>query len=618
MRSQITIAFLFLFIFIFQQVGAQGIDDAKTRLKAIHHQPASIQKDSALTYEYDYIAEASSGQQDSVAALYIDSLKRLNAISTWKKTEGLYLRAQGKYHDRRGEFQQALEKYTQAIESLEKNGDQSEFVTYAYILKAFVLNNNGLAEDCRKTLEQIRPLAEKLSNKNYLAWIIDWYGDYYFYSSFGHQDFRKALNYYRQVEQLLPQVKSLMIKADNAHGMAGCYIRLGDQENAFKYRNLALDIAKANNLHSVIFAVYGDMADVYEGKGDFDEAIKYRLLGLDYAKQAHWIEMEGRAERNAAYTYKAAGDFKNAFPHFEKMKMIEDSLARFSVQSKYHDLEVKYESGKKDLEIEQLQAKNLRLYLYITGALLIGGLLFLIYVERTNKKLVGQNIELLQKNREIQMALTEGQNIERKRMAIELHDNINAKIAAAKWVLETINTPDKTIEEKNVIDRLVETMSDIYEDVRFISHNLVPKELETKNLSDIIRQLVQNLNQNQKIAFHIEADGNDDNLDVGLKLQCYAMIMELINNTIKHSGCQNAYIRMHFMPEELNIEVEDDGKGFDPESVATGVGLKNILTRINSLRGKLVFPERIEKGSAIAISIPVSSANQPVLKITTK
>jgi signal transduction histidine kinase len=614
MRLQITTLSILFSLLVQHHINAQGIDDAKIRLKAIHHLPASIEKDSALTYEYDYLAEAYSGQQDSAAVLYIDSLKQLNAVSTWKKTEGLYLRAQGKYHDRRGEFQQALEKYTQAIESLEKSGDQSEFVAYAYILKAFVLNNNGLAEDCKKTLEEIRPLAEKLSNKNYLAWIIDWYGDSYFYSSFGHQDFKKALGYYLQVEQLLPQVKSLMIKADNAHGLAGCYIRLGDQENAFKYRNLALDIAKANNLHSVIFAVYGDMADVYEGKGDFDEAIKYRLLSLDYAKQTHWIEMEARAERNAAYTYKAAGDFKNALVHFEQVKTIEDSLARFNVQSKYHELETKYESGKKDLEIQRLQARNLQLYLYITGALLAGGLLFLIYFQRTNKKLVGKNIELLKKNQEIQMALTEGQNIERKRMAIELHDNINAKIAAAKWVLETINTPDKTMEEKNVIDQLVDTMSDIYEDVRFISHNLVPKELETKNLSDIIRQLIQNLNQNQKISFQFGVEGKDDNLDVGLKLQCYAMIMELINNTIKHSGCQHAYIRMQFMPEELKIEVEDDGKGFDPESVATGVGLKNINARINSLRGKLVFPKITDQGSAIAIYIPLAGSMQPVLK----
>ncbi len=608
MRPHITILVLVFSPLMLVRVEAQGTDDAKARLAAIHQQDASTEKDSALTYEYNYLAEAYSGQQDSAAVLYIDSLKQLNEVSTWKKTEGLYLRALGKYHDRRGEFPQALENYTQAIESLERNKDQSDFVAYAYIVKAFVLNNNGLQEDCKKTLEQIRPLAEKLSNKNYLAWIIDWYADTYFYSRYNQQDFKKALGYYLQVEQLLPQVKSLMIKADNAHGIAGCYLRLGDMQNANKYKDLALDIAKANHFHAIFFSVYGDLADVYEEKGDFAEAIRYRLLSLEYAKQTKWIEMEVRAEHNATYTYKIAGDFKNAFLHFEREKMIEDSLARFDVQSKYNELEIKYNSGKKDLEIQQLKARNLQLYLYIAAALLAGGFLFLIYYRRTNTKLIGQNVELLRKNQEIQMALTEGQNIERKRMAIELHDNINAKIAAAKWIMETINTPDKSIQERNVIDQLVETMSDIYEDVRFISHNLVPKELETKNLSEIFRQLVHNLNQNQKISFQFTAEGNDDSLDVGLKLQCYAMVMELINNIIKHSGCQHAYIRMTFKPEELIIGIEDDGRGFDPENVASGVGLRNITARINSLKGILSFPPKTEKGSSISICIPITNA----------
>ena len=74
---------------------------------------------------------------------FIDSLETLLPHSRWNKTEGLLFRARGKYHDRRGEFEQALDQYTEAIASLEKNGDQSELVAYAYILKAFVLNNNG-------------------------------------------------------------------------------------------------------------------------------------------------------------------------------------------------------------------------------------------------------------------------------------------------------------------------------------------------------------------------------------------------------------------------------------------------------------------------------------------
>ncbi len=595
----------FLYILFTSPVHGQGMEKAHESLTEIHRWPPSASKDSALVYQYNYLAEGYSGNNDSLSLAYIDSIRFILVRSSWNKAEGLYLRAWGKYHDRRGEFEQALDFYTKAINSFEKNGDQSDLVAYTYILKAFVLNNNGLQDGCRETLEKVRPLAERLANKNFLAWILDWHGDVHFYSSYGQQDYEKALVYYLQVEALLPQVRNNMIKADNAHCLAGCYLRLGDEENALQYRNLALDIAKTNNLHSVIFAVYGDMADAYEDDRNFKEAIAYRLLSLEYAEQTHWIEMEARAQKNIAFTYKNAGDFEKALIHFELLQQIEDSLSRFEVQSKYHELEAAFESGKKDLQIQELKANNLQLVLYVLGALFIGGLLFLLYYRKTNKQLWQQNKKLSEKNKEIQMALTEGQNIERKRMAIELHDNINAKIAAAKWVLETINTPDKSQEEQSVIHRLVETMSDIYEDVRFISHNLVPKDIETKELNDIISQLVQNLNQNQKIHFQFLHEGEKGSLDVPLKLQAYAMIMELINNIIRHSGCRHAIIKLKHDAHRISISVEDDGKGFDPNLVQMGTGLKNLASRIQSVNGQMHIGQVNSHGTCITIEIPV-------------
>ena len=586
----------------------QGIDAIEASLRVAQRWKPSAERDSALAFGYNYMAEAYSGQRDSLALLYIDSLKQLiRSPYRWNKTEGLFYRAQGKYHDRRGEFEGALENYSMAIESFEKNGDQSELLAYTYILKAFVLNNNGLKEACRETLEQIRPLAEKLPNKNYLAWILDAYGDHYFYSSFGQVDYPKALEYYLQVESILPQVTNMMIKADNAHGLAGCYIRLGDEEKTMYYRNLALDIAREHELHSVIFAVYGDMADVYEDKGNYTEAIRYRLLGLEYAKQTKWIEMEARAHSSVANTYKEAGDYKNAMLHFEILKKIEDSLSRFDVQARYNELEARYESGKKDLQIQHLKARILGMGIYVLLAFLAGGILFLLYYQKTNKKLVRQNTDLASKNLEIQMALTEGQNIERKRMAIELHDNINAKIAAAKWVLETINTPDKPDEEQNVINRLVDTMSDIYEDVRYISHNLVPRDIETKSLSTIISQLVENLNHNQKITFSFDIRGTEPNMDISLKLHLYAMIMELINNVIRHAECKNASVQLAFEPHNFTLTIRDDGKGFDPAMMHSGTGLKNLTSRISSVKGKLNIYPNAGSGSVIQIEIPISA-----------
>ena len=607
MLSRPSVLLLCFYLFQGTLAWSQGIDTIHILLKEAHRLEDSFRKDSTLSYYYNYLAEAYSGQQDTLSLQFIDSLQTLLPHSRWNKTEGLRLRARGKYHDRRGEFEQALGKYTEAIASLEKAGDQSELVAYAYILKAFVLNNNGMTDACYATLEKIKPLAERLPNKNYLAWILDCYGDHKFYSAYGQQDFPGALSYYQQVEALLPQVKSMMIKADNAHGLAGCYLRLGDEQKALEYRTKALEIAKEKKFHSVIFAVYGDLADVYEEKGNFKEAIQYRLLGIDYAKQTGWIEMEARAHKTTAYTFKQAGDFKQALYHFEQLKEIEDSLARFEVQNRFHELELKYESGQKDLQIEQLKGKNLRMWLYVLAALILGGLLFLNYYRRTNKKLLLQNLELSGKNLEIKRALTEGQNIERKRMAIELHDNINAKIAAAKWILETINTPDKSQEEQLVIHRLVDAMSDIYEDVRFISHNLVPKDIETNTLNELIGQFLQNLSQNQKIKFTFIAAQQEPEIGNALKIQAYAMIMELINNIIRHSECQKASVQLNFDDEVMTIRVEDDGKGFVVDLNHSGTGLKNLTSRVKSVNGSLKISNGQKHGVTVHISIPLRS-----------
>jgi tetratricopeptide (TPR) repeat protein len=275
-------------------VSAQGIDGAKEAIATIRHTGPSLTRDSILIHNYNFLAEAYSGKDDSLAKHYIDTLAQLRQTSAWNKTEGLYHRALGKYHDRRGEFEKALNEYSLAIESFEKVGDESDYIVYANILKAFVLNNNGLHETALDQLTAVRPLAEKLENKNSLAWIIDAFGDYYFYSSFGHMDYRKALEYYLQVEAILPQVRNQSIVADNAHCLAGCQSRLGEAK-ALAYRDKAAD-CRENGYQNIIFAVYGDLARLRRA-GKFEEAIKYRQLSLVYARQSQWIEMEARAER---------------------------------------------------------------------------------------------------------------------------------------------------------------------------------------------------------------------------------------------------------------------------------------------------------------------------------
>lgn len=587
---------------------SQGMEKARADIAKFRNAPPSLERDSVLIHAYNYLAEGYSSSKDSLAFAYIDTLNDLKKRTRWLPAEGLYLRALGKYHDRRGEFELALDAYSQAIRAFESYGDQSAYLVYAYILKAFVLNNNGLHEQCFEQLNIARPLAEKLDNKDYLAWILDYYGDYYFYSAFDQMNYPRALEHYLAVEKLLPEVNNPAIKADNAHGLAGVYLRLNQEEKALEYRDLALRLSEEEGFNSVIFAVYGDLADVYEEQGNWDEAIHYRKLSLDYAKKSNWIEMVARAENNMAFTYKRAGNYKLALEHFELLKEIEDSLARYDVQSKYAELEAKYESGTKDLEIEKLKSDKLRIGRNLLAILLVSGAIFLAYYLTVNRTLRRKNEDLRKKHDEIQQALLQGRNMERERVSLELHDNINAKIAATKWMLETLNSDDRDPEERAMIDRVVDSISEIYEDVRFMSQNLMPKDIEAKSLPGLTQQLLSNLNSNQRIRFDFSISGEKRPLDNEMKLQCYSIIMELVNNTIKHSGCKHAEVSLHFDPENLQIRVIDEGKGFDPGLNYEGAGLKNVRSRVETLGGRIHIAGNQPAGIDISIEIPYSKS----------
>ncbi len=586
---------------------AQDPADAISTLDEYRSQPASAHRDSAIMRNYLMLIDANAGLNEELSDSLLDAMQKFYPRAQWDRAEAIYYRARGRVFDRRGIYDEALRSYTTAIEAFEKVGDRFDDLAHTYILKAFVLFNNGMPDECAKVLEQIRPVAEQLENKNFLAWILDFYGDLNFYSRFGINDYETALGYYLQIEALLPQVPNTMIHADNAHGLAGCYFRLGDEDKALEYRDKALAIARKHGHHSVIFAVYGDLADLYEARGNFNEAIRYRLLSLEYAKQAGWIEMESRAQSNLARTYKSSGNFEKSLEHFEQLRIIEDSLSRYKVQIMFNDLEAKYASSEKDLEIQQLRAHNLAIIRNVLLFLLLAGIGFVIYYLVISKQLRKQNASLESKNAEIQAALAEGQNMERKRLAITLHDNVNAKIAATKWMLETLYEQQGTPQDKAFVERLIESVTDIYDDVRFMSHNLVPRDVASKSLPELVAGLVNNLNQNQKIAFTYRTSGPFELLPETYKQHAYSIVLELVNNVIRHSDCETSEILLNYEDGMLHLHVSDNGIGFDPDIAFEGSGLRNIRSRIEGIKGTMHIEKDASGGVAVIARIPVKS-----------
>lgn len=221
------------------------------------------------------------------------------------------------------------------------------------------------------------------------------------------------------------------------------------------------------------------------------------------------------------------------------------------------------------------------------------------------KELSDVNKELIEKNFEITEALLKGQTLERKRVAADLHDNLGSTLSALKWRLEALGSNNLNTKEKEIYRSIKNMMNDAYNDVRNISHNLFPTELESKGLIGAIEKLCNDINENGKVHFAINSEGDFSLIPPKMALEIYSICMELITNILKHSKATKAQIDLTIIPKEITINISDNGIGLENKDILNGNGLKNITNRVEMLNGNLKVPSQFSLHKANSFSIEV-------------
>jgi signal transduction histidine kinase len=228
------------------------------------------------------------------------------------------------------------------------------------------------------------------------------------------------------------------------------------------------------------------------------------------------------------------------------------------------------------------------------------------YVFRNNKHLKFINAELILKNEEIQGALLKGQTIERKRVANELHDNISAKIASLRWRLEAISPDFHTEKERRIFASTVEALSEVYTDIRLLSHNLLPAELELHGLAKAMESMVAEINSLGKTNFSLNIATKNERFTNKIEYELFSVILELSNNILRHSQAPEADIFLTQRENKLYLVVKDNGIGISEKTSANGMGLANIRTRVASLYGEVDFAGLPGKGIEVVVIVPIA------------
>jgi PAS domain S-box-containing protein len=203
--------------------------------------------------------------------------------------------------------------------------------------------------------------------------------------------------------------------------------------------------------------------------------------------------------------------------------------------------------------------------------------------------------------KKISRAIINAQEKERNYIGRELHDNVNQLLASMRIYLG-IACKDND-RAKELITYPMELLDKAIKEIRSLSHQHVAplKNVDLKLLiTSLLNLLEQSGNVKTKFEYNIQRELSDDNL----KLNIYRILQENLNNIIKHSRATKVNISIKTDEKLVNIIVKDNGKGFDLNKKGKGIGISNIINRINSFNGYMTIKSAPEKGCETKITIP--------------
>jgi two-component system, NarL family, sensor kinase len=216
-----------------------------------------------------------------------------------------------------------------------------------------------------------------------------------------------------------------------------------------------------------------------------------------------------------------------------------------------------------------------------------------------------ERLETMQ-NLEIERAYAHitGQEEMQKKIGQELHDGMGAVLSTIKMSLPSEAVEGKTRER---VDKVGLMIDDAIDQLRKLSHQLGSVVLERFGLRPQLESLANDLRQTGKIEVELVTHDLNDRLDSNIELNVFRMVQELVSNALKHAQAKNISIQVSKLSQNIRIIVEDDGKGFDPETIEErkGAGIHNIRSRVHNLSGEIQYDSQLDRGTIVNIDIPI-------------
>lgn len=431
-----------------------------------------------------------------------------------------------------------------------------------------------------------------------------------------NKEFDKSIAVSKEVIAVCKAINDTRIESYALYNLCSISLRTGKIEDALKYGKECLELAKKNTDRSIESVSLSAIGSALIQLKQYKEAEKYILQALAIKEQGD--DKLGIAEVKdiLANVYYAMGEPKKAYEYSKESEDFSDAYHQSVLSQQSSDLEKKYETQKKEAQIQLQQAalkqKNIFNYILIGSAAALLIILLLSYRNYKQKQSIQQR-RITELETEKQLAATEavlkGEEQERSRLAKDLHDGLGGMLSGIKYSFNAMKgNLIMTPENLQAFERSMDMLDSSIKEMRRVAHNMMPEALVKFGLDAALKDFCNDINQSGALKVSYQSIGMD-NADIHqtVAITVYRIVQELLNNSIKHAAATNVVVQLAKEDDHLNITVEDDGKGFDVNILhqSKGIGWNNIHNRVEILKGKMDVQSAPGAGTSVFIEIKI-------------
>lgn len=480
----------------------------------------------------------------------------------------------GLIHFRLGNYEKALENFSASLK-IKRDSNDLFGTANVMISMAAIYRETGHSNEAQSMLGESLKISEGLRSDALTSKGLMELG----VSALGQNKFTDA-------EEKFDLARKLFVKQNNSSGIAQCLLHLGkiksatgDQQAAIKLFEDGHKIAIESGDKSLLTVFLFNIASVKLLKHQPQEALSLLSEAKDIANRTQEKPMQSIISQHLSYVYETVGRLSEAFAEYKNFVTLKEEINTLETTTLLRNQQVSarmevLEKEKAILEAEKLSA-----------------------IAELKARLNAQEIKSLN-------AMMDGQEMERKRIAADLHDRVGGSLAAIKLYIASMAKSGEPGGQPEFA-KVTSMFDEVVNEVRQVSHDLISGVLMNFGLVSALKDLAESINGASAIRVNVFSAGFDQRVDHKIEISLYRVVQELMNNILKHSQAKEVNIHLTLQKDHLLLMVEDDGVGFDPAIRSDGIGLSNIRSRVNQLKGTVLFDSMPGNGCTVTIETPI-------------